>query len=66
MIDQTVTALERAFQLAKSGKFAMVADIKKQLKAEGYSVDQIDGRVLRAQLLGLIKAARGKGETGQS
>jgi hypothetical protein len=60
-MDQTVTVLERAFQLAKSGSFATVDAIGKQLKAEGYSVNQITGRVLRAQLIGLIKAARGKG-----
>jgi hypothetical protein len=60
-MDQTVTVLERAFQLAKSGSFATVDAIGKQLKAEGYSVNQIAGRVFRAQLIGLIKAARGKG-----
>jgi hypothetical protein len=52
------TALERAFTLAQSGKFASVQEIKKQLRAEGLSADQITGRTLSRQLTALIKAAR--------
>ena len=59
-MDHTVTALERAFELARSGRCASVADIKKQLKSEGYSITQITGRVLSKQLDALIKAARGE------
>src|SRR5262252_3493679 len=33
-MDHRVTALERAFQVAKSGKCSSVADLKKQLHAE--------------------------------
>jgi hypothetical protein len=51
------TALERAFQLAKSGSYASLDDIKKQLKAEGYSTEQITGRVLSKQLRVLIQTA---------
>ena len=58
-MDHTVTALERAFQLAKSGDCNSVTDMKKRLGAEGYSVAQITGRVLSKQLDALIKAARG-------
>ena len=58
-MDHTVTALERAFQLAKSGDYTSVTDIKKRLGAEGYSIAQITGRVLSKQLDALIKAARG-------
>ena len=57
-MDHTVTALERAFQLAKSGDYHSVSDIKKRLGAEGYSIAQITGRVLSKQLDALIKAAR--------
>jgi hypothetical protein len=57
-MDHTVTALERAFQIAKSGHCASVADLKKQLRAEGYSTAQVTGRVLSKQLDELIKAAR--------
>lgn len=53
-----VTAIERAFQMAKSGEFASVADIRKQLKLEGYTVEHITGRALSKQLAGLIRAAR--------
>ncbi len=57
-MDHTVTALERAFQLAKSGSCASVADLKKRLRSEGYSTTQVTGRVLSKQLDALIKAAR--------
>ncbi len=57
-MDHRLTALERAFILAQSGKFASVQDVKKQLRAEGFSVDQITGRALSRQLTALIKAAR--------
>jgi len=35
-MDSKVTALERAFQLARSGLMTTVEDIKKRLKQEGY------------------------------
>ena len=56
-MDHTVTALERAFELAKSGDCKSVGDIKKRLSSEGYSVAQVTGRVLSKQLDALIKAA---------
>jgi hypothetical protein len=57
-MDHGVTTIERAFQLAKSGSYASVADIKKRLSLEGYSIAQITGGVLTGQLRALIKAAR--------
>jgi hypothetical protein len=56
-MDHRVTAVERAFQLAGSGSCSSVADIKAELKAEGYSVDQIFGRALHKQLLAICKTA---------
>jgi hypothetical protein len=56
-MDHNVTALERAFQLAKAGDCVSVWHLKMRLKAEGYSLEQIVGRVLLQQLDGLIKAA---------
>ena len=56
MDDQT--ALERAFQLAKSGAFLSIQAIKQQLTAEGRSTAQITGQVLSKQLNALIKAAQ--------
>ena len=58
-MDHTITALERAFQLAESGDYASVPDIKKRLIQEGYSVAQITGGALSKQLLALIRAAQG-------
>ena len=52
------TALERAFQLAGSGRPATVADIKKALRSEGYASEQIDGRALHQQLRTAIWTAR--------
>jgi hypothetical protein len=51
------TILERAFDLAKSGKFARVTELKKQLRGEGHSTDQIAGPELYKQLTALMKAA---------
>jgi hypothetical protein len=57
-MDHTVTALERAFVLARSGEYASVPDIRKRLAKEGYSVAQITGVALFKQLRALIRAAR--------
>ena len=57
-MDPTTTALERAFQLARSGDYASAQDIKKQLTVEGYSATQVTGGTLMKQLLTLIKEAR--------
>ena len=60
-MDPTATALERAFQLARSGDYPSVPDIKKQLSTEGYSAAQITGRTLMKQLLTHIREARAQG-----
>ena len=52
-----MTALERAFQLARSGSVAGLTEIVTSLHREGYSASQIEGRVLKRQLSDLIKAA---------
>lgn len=44
------TALERAFEMARSGKFANVSDIKKAVVAEGYAARQLEGKSLAHQL----------------
>jgi hypothetical protein len=53
-----VTALERAFQLAKSGQVSGLTEIVKALRREGYSANQIEGPALKRQLAALIKTAR--------
>ena len=57
-MDQRMTALERAFQLARSGSVAALTEIVSSLNREGYSASQIEGRLLKRQLADLIKAAR--------
>ena len=53
-----MTALERAFQLARSGEVSGLSEIVEALRREGYSRDQIGGPVLRRQLTSLMKTAR--------
>jgi hypothetical protein len=57
-MNHTLTALERAFQLARSGDYVSVPNIKKQLSIEGYSAAQVTGGMLAKQLLALIREAR--------
>jgi len=57
-MDQKMTALERAFQLARSGTVAGLSEIATSLNREGYHANQIEGPVLKRQLADLIKAAR--------
>jgi hypothetical protein len=59
MMDIKVSALERAFQLAKSGRVAGIPDIRAKLRREGYDERAVDGGPsLTAQLKGIIKIAR--------
>jgi len=58
-MDHRMTALERAFQLAKSGQVSDLSEIRKALDREGYSGNQIEGPVLKRQLADIIKSARG-------
>ena len=57
-------AVERAFELAKSGEYASVVAIRNRLSREGYTHDEarLYGRELAKTLLRLCKEAReGKG-----
>lgn len=53
-----MTALERAFQLAKSGQVSTITEMVKSLRRDRYDTRQIEGPALRRQLTSLIKAAR--------
>ena len=57
-MDTNKTALERAFELARSGRCLSVSDIAHQLHSEGYSVAQLEGPLLRKQLSELIEKAK--------
>ncbi len=63
-MDTRPTAMERAYELARSGACATVADIKAKLRAEGLAEDQIFGPRLLADLRGLCAAARESAPSG--
>jgi hypothetical protein len=57
VMDPNLSALERAFQLARSGRVSNVEEIRKRLKQEGYDANAVFvGRSLKTQLRDLIKA----------
>ena len=53
-----MTTMERAFELARASTCASITDIKKRLAAEGYAMDQIEGRSLKRQLTALLTSRR--------
>jgi len=52
------TTVERAFELARSGALPTIGAIAERLTREGYSLDQIDGR-LRREIRTLLEDANG-------
>ena len=54
-MDPNRTAIERAFELARTGLYFEIAEIKDRLMGEGYFTDSITGPTLRAQLKSLMK-----------
>jgi hypothetical protein len=60
VMDPKLSAIERAFQIAKSGHVSSVQDIKVALIKEGYRPEQLEGPSLARQLLAIITAAREK------
>jgi hypothetical protein len=50
--------LERAFQLAQSGKCSTIGDIPKALTDEGYSPTELTGPSLLNQLRQLMRSAK--------
>ena len=59
-MESHISQLERAFELARSGRCATVADIKRKLREEGYQDDQIEGPSLFAQLNSLMRKSAGR------
>jgi hypothetical protein len=61
-MDNRLTTLERAYQLAKLGEFVGIGQLKARLVAEGYAnaSDQLYGQTLLADLRRLSAAARAK------
>ena len=52
------SAIERAFELAQTGRFLDVSEIKDRLRNEGYFTETVTGPTLRTQLKAMIEAAR--------
>lgn len=61
-----VSQLERAFELARSGRCTTVADIKRRLREEGYQDDQVEGPMLFGQLNSLMKKSASNADRGSS
>jgi hypothetical protein len=59
-MQQNKTCIERAFELAKSGEYPTVGDIRKQLKAEHFDCAQVADRSISKQLKSLIIDAMAK------
>jgi hypothetical protein len=57
-MNRRTTVLERAFELARSGRPRRTEEIVATLRREGFPTEQIEGPVLKRQLLNLMKAAR--------
>lgn len=57
-MDYRLTAIEKAFELARSTYCPNVDFLKKRLKSEGYDTSQICGKALKQQLLELIEKGK--------
>jgi hypothetical protein len=53
------STIERAYQLARTGEYASVSDLKKQLSRESYgdAEAQLYGPMIKSELQKLMKAA---------
>ena len=56
-MDTRKTALQRAFELAQSGKYLNVLEIIHRLKSEKYNAAQVEGPALKKQLIQVIEKA---------
>lgn len=52
------TSLERAFEIARTGRWHRVEDIRRQLLQEGYNHRQVEGPLLGRQLVEAARLAR--------
>jgi hypothetical protein len=57
-MDPNKTAIERAFELAKSGRLASIDELRRALKSEGYFTYHLTGPSLLAQIRKLIQDSR--------
>ena len=54
------TALERAFELARSGRFFTVSELRSKLAQEGYHTDVMEGPVLIGQLKNAMEQSKAR------
>jgi hypothetical protein len=52
------TEIERAFELAHSGRYFTPIEIAKRLRQEGFSAEHLTSRSLRMQLSQMIETAK--------
>ncbi len=57
-MDHRPTTLERAFELARTGEYEGVKELRVRLKSEGFTLSQVEGPLLTRQLRDLCRAAR--------
>ena len=58
LMNNRPTAIERAFELASTGYFQRVEEIRRAVTREGYPESHLDGPFLSKQLREAIKKAR--------
>lgn len=54
------TTLERAFELARTGEYRGLPEIRAQLRTEGYATAQLEGPSLVRQIKAICTAAQGE------
>ncbi len=57
-MDPGKTTLERAFEMARSGRYDRLMELRGDLKKEGYDNLQLEGPAVRKQITELIKQAK--------
>ena len=59
-MESNKTALERAFELARSGRYLRLDQLLRRLNSEGYLGEQVTGPAVRKQLSQAIKESRSR------
>jgi hypothetical protein len=57
-MNQRLTSLERAFELAGSGACANVNQVRRRLRAEGHTSQELEGPSLMRQIRELCRSAK--------
>jgi hypothetical protein len=59
-MESNKTALERAFELARSGRYLRLDQLLRRLNNEGYPGEQVTGPAVRRQLNRAIKESKSR------